>query len=138
MENRKRILFICAHNAGRSQMAEGIVNHLFGDELEAKSGGTKPSSVNPLAIQVMKEIGIDISQQRSKNINELEGEKFDYVVTMCTEDEEACPFFFGGKEYMHHSFGDPSWIIGTEEERLQAVREIRDDILSWIKATFIA
>ena len=137
MVDRKRILFICAHNAGRSQMAEAMVNHMFDHKLEAKSGGILPSQINPLAIEVMSEMGIDISKQRSKHINELEGEKFDYVVTMCTEDEETCPFFFGGKEYMHHSFRDPSRVTGTEEEKLHKVREIRDDILSWIRGTFM-
>jgi len=133
----KTVLFICTHNAGRSQMAEGMANHMFPDKVEAKSGGSKPSTINPLAIKVMKEIGIDISRQRSKHLDELEGQQFDVVVTMCTEDEDMCPFFPGGKEYIHHSFADPSRVTGTEEQKLQAVRVIRDDILEWIKATFI-
>jgi arsenate reductase len=117
-------------------MAEGLVNQLFSDRLEAKSGGTKPSALNPLAVQVMKEIGVDISRQRSKHLDELEGEHFDMVVTMCTEDETNCPFF-PGKEHMHHGFRDPSRVAGTDEERLQAVREIRDDIRGWIEANFM-
>ncbi len=136
-EGRKRILFICAHNAGRSQMAEGLVNQLFSDRLEARSAGNSPSALNPLAVEVMRELGIDISRQRSKHLDELEGEEFDVVVTMCTEDESNCPFFPGG-EHMHHGFRDPSQVSGTDEQKFQAVREIRDDIRGWIETTFLA
>ncbi len=133
---RTKVLFICAHNAGRSQIAEGLANHLFSDRLVAKSGGSTPTQINPLAIEVMKEMGIDISGQRSKSINELEGESFDIVVNMCTEDEDTCPFF-PGKEHIYHGFKDPSRVTGTEEEKLQAVREIRDDILGWMRTILI-
>jgi arsenate reductase (thioredoxin) len=135
-DGRKRILFICTHNAGRSQMAEGLVNALFSDKLDARSAGVSPSPLNPLAVRVMGEAGIDISKQRSKHLDELEGERFDIVVTLCTEDETTCPFF-PAQEHMHHGFADPSRVSGTEEQQLQAVRAIRDDIRAWIKATFI-
>ena len=110
---------------------------MFSDKLEARSGGTKPSPISPLAIRVMKEIDIDISRQRSKHLDELEGQRFDIVVTMCTEDEDVCPFFPGGKEHIHHGFADPSRVTGTEEQKLGAVRAIRDDIRNWIETTLI-
>jgi arsenate reductase len=101
---KKRILFICTHNSARSQMAEGLMNYLHHDRYEARSAGTKPTRVNSLAIQVMKEIDIDISHQRSKRLSEFNGQEFDYVVTLCSDAEDICPFF-PGKEHMHRLRG---------------------------------
>ena len=133
---KKGILFICTHNSARSQMAEGLLNHLFGDRYKAFSAGTKPSGVNPLAIEVMKEIGIDISNHRSKSLKEFEGQEFDYVVTVCDSAKEECPYFSGGRKHIHKSFTDPSGYKGTEEEKLEFFRKVRDEIRDWIEETF--
>jgi arsenate reductase len=135
--DKKRVLFICTHNSARSQMAEGIMNALYGDKFQAFSAGTNPSKVNPLAIEVLKEIGIDISHHRSKSIDEFKGETFDYVVTVCDNAKENCPYFPGGKKYVHRGFMDPASVEGTYEEKLSAFRKVRDEILNWIKEFFI-
>jgi len=135
--DKKRVLFICTHNSARSQMAEGIMNALYGDKFQAFSAGTNPSKVNPLAIEVLKEIGIDISHHRSKSIDEFKGETFDYVVTVCDNAKENCPYFPGGKKYVHRGFIDPASVEGTYEEKLSAFRKVRDEILNWIKEFFI-
>jgi len=131
----KSVLFLCVENSARSQMAEGIMNALLGANYHAESAGSKPSAVNPLAIKAMKEIGIDISGQRSKSVREFRGRTFDYVVTVCGDDEE-CPYFAGGKHYLHKSFEDPAAAIGNEEERLEAFRRVRDQIRDWIMEEF--
>ncbi|MEO0117229.1 MAG: arsenate reductase ArsC [candidate division WOR-3 bacterium] len=134
---RKKVLFLCTHNSARSQMAEGILNHLFGDRFRAFSAGIEPSSLHPLAIKVMSEVGIDISQQRAKSIKEFQGEEFDFVITVCDKAKETCPFFPKAKEYKHWSFPDPSAREGTEEERLKVFREIRERIREKIEEEFI-
>ncbi len=134
---KKKVIFICTHNSARSQMAEGIMNTLYGDKFIAFSAGTEPKGVNPLAIEVLKEIGIDISYHRSKSINEFKGEVFDYVVTVCDNAKENCPFLPGGKKYIHRSFLDPTRVEGSYEERLEVFRKVRDEILRWIKDYFI-
>ncbi|MDI6861205.1 MAG: arsenate reductase ArsC [Caldisericia bacterium] len=134
--NKKKVLFICTHNSARSQMAEGIMNSLLNDKFVAFSAGTKPTSVNPYAIKVMEEIGINIKNHRSKSILEFKGEKFDYVVTVCDSAKENCPFFPGAKEYLHQSFEDPSSFEGSEEEKLNKFREIRDEIKKFILEKF--
>lgn len=128
----KSILFICTHNSARSQMAEGLVNSLYSRVLRARSAGTSPSKVNPLAIRVMAEMDIDISKQRSKGLQEFEGQEFDYVVMVCSNAAETCPFFPGGKEQIHHAFDDPAAVEGSEEERLLAFRKSRNEINRWI------
>jgi len=132
---RKTILFICTHNSSRSQMAEGFIKALYSDKYKAYSAGTTPSSVNPYAIRVMKEIGIDISNQRSKSINEFRGEIFDYVVTVCDNARETCPFF-PGKKVIHKGFQDPASVEGREEEKIAIFRKVRDEIKHWIIETF--
>jgi len=133
---RQRILFICTHNSARSQMAEGLMNARYGDRFEAQSAGIEPTEVHPLAIKAMAELGIDISHHRSKSIEEFLGQEFDYVVTVCDHAKEACPFFPGAKEYLHASFPDPASVEGTEEERLEAFRRVRDEIAAWLERTF--
>jgi len=133
---KKTILFICVHNSARSQMAEGLVNGLYADRFQAFSGGTVATRVHPAAIQAMAEIGIDVSGQRSKNIDEFEGRRFDSIVMVCDEKQTDCPFFPGGKEYIHHAFDDPVACRGTEEEVLDCFRKSRDEIRAWIEATF--
>lgn len=133
---KKSILFICVHNSARSQMAEGLVNALHADRFEAVSGGTAAARVHPAAIKAMAEIGIDISGHRSKSIDEFEGRRFDYVVMVCGDKQADCPFFAGGKEYIHHAFDDPAACVGTEEEVLACFRRSRDEISLWIEETF--
>jgi arsenate reductase len=124
----KRVLFICTNNSCRSQMAEGIINHELEDNIEAFSAGTTPTSVNPRAILVMKEIGIDISRHRSKSMDEFTGQHFDYVITLCDNANEQCPLFFGGVKKIHMGFDDPAAATGTEEEIMVVFRKVRNDI----------
>ncbi len=126
--SKPRILFVCTKNSARSQMAEALVKHDLGGEYEAFSAGTEPSFVNPLAIAVMKELGIDISGQRSKGLDEFSGQKFDYVITLCSQADEACPVFFAGTKKIHMGFPDPTVTAGTDEEKLVAFRKVRDQI----------
>ena len=133
---KTKILFICTHNAARSQMAEGYLRAKYGDRYEAFSAGTEVSTVSPIAIRVMKEIGIDISQQRSKSIDEFDGEKMDVVVTVCDNAKAACPFFPGAKKTLHMSFRDPKSFAGSDEEVLAGFRTVRNEITGWIDATF--
>ncbi len=124
----KRVLFICTHNSARSQMAEGLVNHDLAGKVEAFSAGTDPTFVNPLAVAAMGELGIDISRQRSKSLDEFEDEKFDFVITLCDRAAESCPVFFGGTRRMHMGFPDPAGVTGTDEEKLSFFRKLRDQI----------
>jgi len=124
----KRVLFICTHNSARSQMAEGLVNHDLAGKVRAFSAGTEPSSIHPLAIRVMEELGIDISRQRSKGLEEFSAEKFDYVITLCSQADETCPVFFGGTQKFHIGFPDPASASGSEEDRLASFRKVRDQI----------
>lgn len=127
----KRVLFVCIHNSARSQMAEAFVNNVCGDALCAESAGFEPSTLNPLAVTVMGEIGIDISGNATKSVFDLfkAGRLYDYVVTVCDESSaEVCPVFPGITARLHWSFADPSALTGTTEERLARSREIRDDI----------
>lgn len=133
---KKKILFICTHNSARSQMAEGFVNALLSDRFEAISAGIDPSGVNPFAIKVMAEIGVDISHHRSKRVDEFLKREFDYVVTVCDGANELCPFFSGGKERIHKGFEDPSIIEGTEEEKRAGFIRIRDEVKKWIEEVF--
>jgi len=133
---KNKVLFICTHNSARSQMAEGILRHLFGERYEAYSAGTEPSSVRPYAIKVMKEIGIDITTQRSKSISEIYNTEIDYVVTVCDHAKETCPVFPRAKKFLHAGFEDPSMFRGSEEEVVAGYRRVRDEIKDWIKKTF--
>jgi arsenate reductase len=132
---RELVLFVCTHNSARSQMAEGILRQLHGDRFEAHSAGTIPTSVDPRAITVMAEIGIDISNQRSKSVSEFYGKNIDYVVTLCDDAKQTCPFFPGGKEYIHRGFADPVDNSRSEED-LTSFRQVRDDIRDWISRVF--
>jgi len=132
---KKRVLFICTHNSARSQMAEGFLSAFYGDKYEAYSAGTEPTKVNPYAVKVMAETGIDISTHRSKSIEEFREKNFDYVVTVCDYAKEACPFF-PGEKILHKGFEDLSEFRGTQEEVLREVRRLRDEIKEWIHKTF--
>jgi arsenate reductase len=122
----QRILFLCTGNSARSQMAEGWLRYLGGTSYVAFSAGTHPSTVNPLAIQVMAERGIDISGHRSKSVTEFLDQPFDDVITVCDQAAEACPTFPGIYRRIHWSFPDPAAVDGSEAERLRAFREVRD------------
>ena len=136
--NKKKVLFICTHNSARSQIAEGLMNAMLGERYEAKSAGTEPSEVNPLAIEIMSEIGIDIRSHRSKSVDEFINQDFDYVITVCDQANETCPFFPGGKERTHKGFKDPAAVEGNKKARLAAFRRSRDEIREWIIHKFIA
>ncbi len=125
---RSRVLFLCTHNSARSQMAEGLLRHLAEDRFEVHSAGTEATHLRPLAIRVMEEDGVDISGQESKTLDRYLGEPFDYVVTVCDDANEACPFFPGAANRLHWSFEDPSKAEGSEEERLEVFRSVRDRI----------
>ncbi len=125
---RKKVLFLCTHNSCRSQMAEGLVNHYLGDRWQAFSAGTEATKVNPLAILVLAQIGIDIAHHRSKKMDEFAGEHFDAVVTLCGDANEKCPLFFGGVKRMHIGFDDPSRLPGRAEEVLPEYLRVRDEI----------
>ncbi|MEM3395747.1 MAG: arsenate reductase ArsC [Thermoplasmata archaeon] len=132
---KKRVLVLCVHNSARSQMAEGLIRAFYGDTVEVYSAGSKPTSVHPLAVKVMNELGIDISSHRSKHVKEFRGMKFDLVVTVCghgSEPAEECPFFPGGKKYIHRDFEDPDKSGQSDDERLEQFRKVRDEIRDWL------
>ena len=131
----KKVLFICTHNSARSQMAEALLNHLYGDRYAAESAGTVATRVNPYAIEAMKEVGISMDGHRSKSIEEFRGRIFDVVVTVCDNARENCPFF-PGKVVIHRGFEDPSETKGTEDEIMAAFRRARDEIWEWIEEQF--
>jgi len=130
--DKKRVLFVCVHNSARSQMAEAFLNALAGDRFEAHSAGLEPGVLNPLVVEVMKEIGIEISQNKTKSAFDLfkKGELFSYVVTVCdAASAEMCPIFPGlVTKTIHWSFEDPSAFTGSHEERLEQTRKVRDAI----------
>ena len=131
-----RVLFICTLNAGRSQMAEGYLRAQHGDQNEAFSAGTVASTVNPLTVRVMAELGIDISGKRSKELGVFIDPEMDVVVTVCDAVATTCPMFPDGKETVHASFADPSGATGNEDERIAVFRAVCDEIAAWIDATF--
>lgn len=130
---KKRVLILCTGNSARSQMAEGLLRHDRGGEFDVESAGSKPSVVRPEAIQVMREIGIDISGHRSKHLDEFVGQNFDYVLTLCQDANESCPIFPATKR-IHRSFEDPPPLsVGSEGERLAIFRLVRDQIREYLK-----
>ena len=137
-ENKTRVLFLCTHNSARSQMAEGLLRHLAGDRFEAMSAGTEATHVRPLAVRAMEEIGVDISGQESKTLERYLQRPFDYVITVCDDANEACPFFPGAANRLHWSFEDPSGVEGSEEERLAVFRSVRDRIRERIEDDLVA
>jgi arsenate reductase (thioredoxin) len=134
---KSRVLFLCTHNSARSQMAEGLLRHLAGDRFQAFSAGTEATRVRPLAIMAMEEIGVDISRQESKTLDRYLNEPFDYVITVCDDANEACPFFPGAQGRLHWSFEDPSRAEGSEEERLAVFRSVRDRIGERVQAELV-
>jgi arsenate reductase (thioredoxin) len=131
--SKTKVLFLCTGNSCRSQMAEGFLRTLAGDQFEAHSAGTKPSTVNRIAIEVMRELGIDISGQRSKNVVDYVGTHFQYVITVCDNAKEQCPIFPGPCVREHWPFDDPADATGSREEKLAVFRRVRDEIAEKVK-----
>ena len=134
MSDKKRVLILCTGNSARSQMAEGLLRHDAGDRFRVDSAGTKASFVRPEAIAVMREVGIDISAHRSKNVDEFEGQDFDYVITVCDHAREACPVFFGKAQKLHRDFDDPAAVTGPEDQRLAVFRRVRDELQTYLRS----
>ena len=130
---KRRVLILCTGNSARSQMAEGLFRHAGGDRYEVFSAGTHPSIVRPEAIAVLAEIGIDISRQRSKSVDEFVTQPLDLVITVCDNAKELCPVFPGRTERLHWPFEDPAHVDGTEEQRKAAFRKVRDQIQQKIR-----
>ena len=128
MREKKRVLILCTGNSARSQMAEGLLRHIAGERFEVWSAGVEPSHVRPQAIEAMREIGIDISDHRSKSVDKFTRQEFDYVITVCDNARERCPIFPGKAERIHWSFDDPAAAVGDEEARLNVFRRVRDEI----------
>jgi arsenate reductase len=124
--NKQRVLILCTGNSARSQMAEGLLRSIAGDRFEVFSAGTKPVGLNPNAVVVMREMGIDISHQRSKSVDEFAGQQFEYVMTVCDNAREACPFFPGGGKRIHHTFEDPA--AAPPDQQLEVFGRVRDKI----------
>lgn len=134
--DKKRVLFVCVHNSARSQMAEGFLKQIGGDEFEVESAGLEPGTLNPIVVEAMKEVGIDISQNKSKSVFDFykQGKHYNYVITVCDESQSGhCPIFPGATEILHWSFADPSGFTGSREEKLSKTREIRNQIETKIK-----
>lgn len=132
-KDKMRILFLCTGNSCRSQIAEGWAKHLKGDVIEAFSAGISPARLNEMAVEVMAELGVDISDQRAKHIGDLLGIDFDYVITLCDHANEHCPVFPGRTKHVHRSFPDPTFLPGTRDEVLAAFRKTRDGIKALVE-----
>jgi len=135
---KRRVLFVCTHNSARSQMAEAMLRAWGGDTFEAFSAGTEATGVRPETVQVMDEIGIDISGQRSKTIDEFRGHTFDWFITVCDEAQKNCPVLPGVENVAHWSLEDPSLAEGTPEQRLETFRRVRDLIRNRLRPFIVA
>jgi arsenate reductase (thioredoxin) len=129
---KKKILFLCTGNSARSQMAEGLMHHFCGDEYEVFSAGVEPKGVHPRAIEAMGEIGIDISQQESKQVDALPVKEFDCIITLCDHAAQNCPVFPGKGVQLHHGFSDPAVARGSDQDVLEAFRKVRDELKQFI------
>ncbi len=135
--NQSRILFVCVHNSARSQMAAAWVNHLCGERYAAESAGLEPGTLNPLVVEALQEIGLDISKNETRAVSEVwkAGVPFQYVVTVCSEaDAAGCPVFPGSARRLHWPFDDPSKFTGTHAERLEQTRRVRDEIRAQVES----
>lgn len=133
---KPKVLFLCTGNSARSQMAEGYLRSVAGERFDAMSAGIAPNGLNPLAVQAMREIGIDISSQRSKDVTEFVGTPVQYVVTVCANAREKCPVFPATVKFMHWDLEDPAAVQGTGEEKLAAFRKVRDEIVARVTKEF--
>jgi len=134
MSERESVLILCTGNSARSQMAEGLLRREAGGRFEVLSAGTRPAGVRPEAVAAMREVGVDISGQRSKSVDELAGQPFDYVITVCDNARESCPVFPAATERIHWGFDDPAAVEGDEATRLNAFRRVRDEIATRLRA----
>jgi arsenate reductase len=134
---KPKVLFLCTGNSARSQMAEGYLRHVAGDRYEVMSAGIDPKGLNPLAVEAMREIGIDISRHRSKEAAEFLGTAVQYVVTVCDNAKEHCPIFPGTFKYLHWSLDDPASAKGSHEGKLVVFRRVRDQIVRLIDQEFV-
>jgi arsenate reductase len=137
MNEKKSVLILCTGNSARSQMAEGLLKHITKGAYEIYSAGTKPSIVRPEAIKALAEIDIDISGNRSKSVDEFVDHEIDYVLTVCDNAKENCPYFPAKTKIIHHSFEDPAEVEGDEETRLSAFRKVRDEIQEYFERDFV-
>lgn len=137
MTDNKSILILCTGNSARSQITEGLLKHICLDEYAIYSAGTKPTVVRPEAVKVLAEIGIDISNNWSKSVDEYADREIDYVLTVCDNARENCPYFPAQTRLIHHSFRDPAEIVGDEEERIAAFRSVRDEIRRYLENDFV-
>ncbi len=136
MSGKLKVLFVCVHNSARSQMAEAFLKKYGGDRFDVESAGLEPGKLNPIVVEAMKEIGIDISQNKTKSAFDFykQGKRYDYVITVCDESQSgACPVFPGGGERLHWGFPDPSGFTGAHEEKIEKTRKVRDEIESGIR-----
>ncbi len=131
--SKQKVLILCTGNSARSQMAEGLLRHDAGDRFEVFSAGVNPTKVRPEAIAVMQELGIDLSNHRSKHVNEFAAQSFDYILTVCDHAREVCPIFPGETATIHHSFVDPADFNGSEQDRLALFRKVRDEIRVYLR-----
>ena len=134
--SRKKILFMCTHNSARSPIAEGLLMSLYGDRYQAYSAGIDPKDVHPLAVKVMAEKEIDISNHKPTSIKDLWGQEFEVLAKIRDFEIEPCTFFPAGKKRIHKELKDPLSLEGTEEENLEGFRKARDELESWIVETF--
>ena len=132
MKKRKTVLFICTHNSARSQIAEALLNSKYGDKFSAVSAGTKPTKISPYAIRVMAEAGLDVSGSRSKNVSEFKDKKFEYLITVCDNAKESCPYFPDAAKVIHAGFANPSEFQGSDRETMENFRVLRDLISDWL------
>jgi arsenate reductase (thioredoxin) len=138
MNEKKRVLVLCTGNSARSQMAEGLLREMASDRFEVESAGVNPSQVRPEAVEVMREIGIDISGHRSKAADEFVGQDFDYILTVCDNARETCPVFPGHAKRIHHSFEDPPAPGAADPQSTLAIfRRVRGEIRDWLETDFI-
>ncbi len=137
--SKGKVLFLCSHNAARSQMAEAFLRRLAPDRFEAFSAGLAPTAVDPIAVQVMDEVGIDIAGRRAKGLEKfLDADRFDYLITVCNHAAQECPTFPGAGTRLHWPFADPVEVEGDGDDRLEAFREVRDQIQARIRAWLAA
>lgn len=137
MSEKPGILVLCTGNSARSQMAEGLLKRICEDRFNIESAGTRPIGVSPEAVDVLGEIGIDISSNRSKSVDSFAGREFDYVLTVCDNARENCPYFPARTKLVHHGFEDPWFAEGGREERVAAFRRVRDRIDSYLRDDFV-
>ena len=135
--SKAKVLFLCTGNSARSQMAEGYLRHAGADAFEPMSAGIEPTGLNPIAVEAMREIGIDISQQKSKDVRDFLGQAIPYVITVCDNAKQQCPIFPRTYKFLHWSLADPAEAKGSHDEKLAVFRKVRDEIVNRIQHELI-